>query len=226
MKNNIILCIVAHPDDEALGVGGTLISHVKKGDKVFIVILSNGEDSKYDRKDKTKDRIFRAEKWANFSGCNLLQVFNFPDQRLDSIPQLDIVIKIENIIKEVKPDIVYTHSLSDINKDHKVTAYATLAATRPISSHKINPEIRAFETPSSTDQAPAVNQFIFTPNLYIDITKYWSLKEESLNFYNSELKNFPHPRSIEAIKALAIKRGSESGLKFAEAFCLYRKVIM
>ena len=90
---------------------------------------------------------------------------------------------------------------------------------------KKTPEIRSFETPSSTDQAPYVNNFLFLPNLYVSIGEFWNLKEESLNIYKKELNNAPHPRSLEAIKALAIKRGAESGFKMAEAFCIIRKLI-
>ena len=106
----------------------------------------------------------------------------------------------------------------------KVVASATLAAIRPISGHKVNPEIRGFETPSSTDQGPMIGQYIFSPNLYVDITKQWAKKLNGLKIYRDELRGFPHARSIKAIEALAIKRGSESGLELAEAFTLYRKI--
>ena len=221
-KNNIAV-VVAHPDDEALGMAGTIIKHVNSKDSVFVIILSKGEDSKKNQKDKNKNRVKNAEKWCKFVGANLFSFYDFPDQRLDEVPELDIVKCLENDFKKIKPDIVYIHHLGDINKDHTVSAKCSLVALRPMGSK--TPEIRSFETPSSTDQAPYVNDFLFLPNLYISIDKYWHLKEESLNIYKKELNDAPHPRSIEAIKALAIKRGAESGFIMAEAFCIIRKLI-
>ena len=223
-SSNRILCIVAHPDDEALGVGGTLIKHSEQGDEVYIVILSEGEDSKLKMEEKNPARNLNAKAWSQFADCKLYSILDFPDQRLDAVPQLDIVKKLEDFVRNISPNIVYTHSLSDINKDHQVVASATLAAIRPISSHKVNPEIRGFETPSSTDQGPMIGQYIFSPNLYVDITKQWAKKLNGLKIYRDELRGFPHARSIKAIEALAIKRGSESGLELAEAFTLYRKI--
>ena len=221
-KNNIAV-VVAHPDDEALGMAGTIIKHVNLKDNVFVIILSKGEDSKKNQKDKNKNRVKNAEKWCKFVGANLFSFYDFPDQRLDEVPELDIVKCLEKDFKKIKPDIVYIHHLGDINKDHTVSAKSALVALRPMGSK--TPEIRSFETPSSTDQAPYLNDFLFLPNLYISIDKYWRLKEESLNIYKKELHDAPHPRSIEAIKALAIKRGAESGFIMAEAFCIIRKLI-
>jgi N-acetylglucosamine malate deacetylase 1 len=222
-NNNNIAVVVAHPDDEALGMAGTIIKHVNSKDSVFVIILSKGEDSKKNQKYKNKNRVKNAEKWCKFVGANLFSFYDFPDQRLDEVPELDIVKCLENDFKKIKPDIVYIHHLGDINKDHTVSAKSALVALRPMGSK--TPEIRSFETPSSTDQAPYVNDFLFLPNLYISIDKYWHLKEESLNIYKKELNDVPHPRSIEAIKALAIKRGAESGFIMAEAFCIIRKLI-
>jgi LmbE family N-acetylglucosaminyl deacetylase len=221
-KNNIAI-VVAHPDDEALGIAGTLIKHVQSQDNVFVIILSKGEDAKISNKSKNKDREANARKWSQFIGANLYSFYDFPDQRLDQVPELDIVKCLENDFNKIKPDIVYIHHLGDINKDHAVSAKAALVALRPMG--KKTPEIRSFETPSSTDQAPYINDFLFLPNLYISIEKHWHLKEESLNIYKKELNDAPHPRSIEAIKALAIKRGAESGFIMAEAFCIIRKLI-
>ena len=224
INNNKILCIVAHPDDEALGVGGTLIRHNEIGDKVYVVILSDGEGSKLKEEEKNIFRNNNAENWSKITGCNLYSIFDFPDQRLDKVPQLDIVQKLEKVVKDLKPDIVYIHFPSDLNRDHQIAAEASLAAIRPISSHKVNPEIRAFETPSSTDQAPMVEPYIFKPNYYVNIYDQWKKKVLALNAYSNELRDYPHSRSIKSIEALAIKRGSEAGFKMAEAFYVLRKI--
>ena len=219
-----ILCIVAHPDDEALGAGGTLIKHATYGDTVNIVILSKGEDAKRRSQDKNAKRLENAKNWSEIAGVNLYKVFNFPDQQLDKIPQLKIVRNLETIIEKLKPDIVYIHHPYDMNRDHQIAAQTTLSALRPIAYHKVNPEIRAFETPSSTEQAPNTLPYIFKPNFYVDIQTVWKKKILALNAYVNELKPSPHPRSLNTIKALAIKRGSEAGLKKAEAFYIIRKV--
>ena len=222
--NKKVLCVVAHPDDEALGVGGTLIKHSKNKDKVDLIILSLGEGAKRIKADKNPKRIENALRWSKIAKINLYKVFNYPDQKLDTIPQLKIVKNLEKVIENLKPDIVYVHHPFDINKDHQIAAQSTLVALRPISYHKVKPEIRAFETPSSTDQAPNELPYIFRPNFYVDIQSEWNQKLLALKSYLKELKSFPHPRSIRSIEALAIKRGSEAGLKKAEAFSIIRKI--
>ena len=222
--NKKILCVVAHPDDEALGVGGTLIKHSKNKDKVDLIILSVGEGAKRKKADKNPKRLENALRWSKIAKINLYKVFNYPDQKLDTIPQLKIVKNLEKVIEDLKPDIVYVHHPFDINKDHQIAAQSTLVALRPISYHNVKPEIRAFETPSSTDQVPNELPYIFRPNFYVDIQSEWSQKLLALKSYLKELKSFPHPRSIRAIEALAIKRGSEAGLKKAEAFSIIRKI--
>ena len=223
MKNNI-LCIVAHPDDEALGLGGTLIKHSKEGDIVNIIILSEGEESKSIGNKKNPKRSNNALEWSQKTGCNLHKLFDFPDQKLDTMPQLDLVRSIEEEVIKIKPDIVYIHHPGDMNSDHQIAAQVSLASLRPMSYHRVIPEIRAFETPSSTDQAPSIEPYIFKPNYYVSISKYWDEKVESLKIYKSELGSFPHPRSMEAIKSLAMRRGAESGLEMAEAFTILRKI--
>tara|TARA_X000000950_G_scaffold142400_1_gene176551 strand:+ start:48 stop:722 length:675 start_codon:yes stop_codon:yes gene_type:complete len=219
-----ILCIVAHPDDEVLGIGGTLIKHVAYGDSVDIIILSEGETSKSVKIERNSRRLSNAKSCSDIIGSNLYKIFNFPDQQLDKISQLKIVKKLENCLEKLKPDIIYTHHPADINSDHQITAHTTLVAARPISYHKVMPEIRCFETPSSTEQAPNVEPYVFKPNFYVCIEKVWKKKIEAINAYSKEIKKYPHPRSIKSIESLAIKRGSEVNLKKAEAFYIIRKV--
>lgn len=226
-KNHTVLCVVAHPDDEALGVGGALIRHVESGDDVFIIILSEGEDSKSSRSQKDADRISRAEGWCGFTGASLYRAYDFADQRLDAIPRLDIVQRLEKDICEIQPDIIYLHHPGDINLDHQIAGVAVLTAVRPMAMEalNLNPELLAFETPSSTDQGPQILPFIFQPNYYVDIVSVWEKKIAALQIYKNELGMPPHPRSLESIEALAIKRGAESGLLKAEAFVLLRRVV-
>ena len=224
MKNKNVLCIVAHPDDEVLGVGGTLIKHVENGDNVSILILSDGEDSKLIKKEKNINRVFNAQKCSELAGTKLLDVMNFPDQKFDTVPQIEIVTALEKKIKITKPEIVYTHFIYDINKDHQITAEATFVALRPISKFGLISEIRSFETPSSTDQNPKINNFNFAPNLYVNITNQWKKKAKCLSAYSKEMRKYPHPRSLKAIKSLASKRGAGCMQELAEAFYIMRKI--
>ena len=220
-----ILCIVAHPDDEALGPGGTLIRHSDEGDEVYILIFSEGEEAKKYLEDMNPNRIKAAENWASETNAKIYKIAFYPDQQLDTVPQQKLVTEVENALENVKPDIVYIHNPSDINKDHELAAKASLAALRPMTFLNSMPEIRAFETPSSTDQTPNISGFIFQPNLYISVSNVWKKKIKALKNYYMELGAYPHPRSIKSLEALAIKRGAESGLKMAEAFFIIKKVI-
>ncbi len=220
-----ILCIVAHPDDEALGPGGTLIKHSQAGDQVNILIFSDGEGAKKSSKNFNSSRIKASEKWATETNARIYKNAFFPDQKLDTLPQIDLVTEIENALEIIKPNIVYIHNPSDINKDHELVAKASFVALRPMRFISAMPEIRAFETPSSTDQTPNLTGFIFQPNLYISVKNVWEKKIKALKNYNSELGLNPHPRSIKKIEALALKRGAESGLEMAEAFYIIKKII-
>jgi len=229
MKNKTkksIVCVVAHPDDEALGLGGTIIKHIQNGDFVNIIILSLGEDSKLSNDINPTRRLKSAKEWSTFVGSTMYHIFDYPDQKLDTIPKLEIIKSLEKIFKTLMPNIVYTHHEGDINHDHQIVNHAVLTALRPMSSYKIKAEIRTFETVSSTEQAPYTEKYTFKPNLYINIDDVWEKKIKALEIYESELASYPHPRSIKSLEALAIKRGIESGLKKAEAFCILRKIYL
>jgi N-acetylglucosamine malate deacetylase 1 len=219
-----VLCVVAHPDDEALGVGGTLIRHVRSGDRVGVVILSDGEGAKKAGAAKDPERIDKASAWARVTGCSLLGVFDFPDQRLDTVPMVEIVDRLEKSIREFNPDIVYTHHPGDLNHDHRIACNAVLVALRPMHANGAPKDIYAFETPSSTDQAPNTAQFSFQPNHYVVLDDLVDEKMNALEVYSNELGDPPHPRSRESIRALATKRGAECGALSAEAFVLLRSV--
>ncbi len=219
-----VVCVAAHPDDEALGVGGTLIRHAVSGDMVHVIILSEGEDSKQNPENCDPERRSHAAAWCEEAGCCLHAIHDFPDQGLDAVPQLEIVQQLERDFRLLNPDIVYIHHPGDMNSDHQIAAQTALAALRPMACGEMNPEILAYETPSSTDQAPQTAHFAFLPNHYVDISGVWDKKISALNVYEKELGEPPHPRSLRSIKALAVKRGAESGLMKAEAFVLLRRV--
>ena len=227
MKKNVkksILCVVAHPDDEALGLGGTIIKHIEQGHDVNIVIFSIGEDSKLSNDINSARRLNSAKEWSKRVGSNIYSVLDYPDQKLDTIPKLEIIQILEKILKTLRPDILYTHHDGDINHDHQTVSHAILTALRPMNALALKSEIRTFETVSSTEQAPYTDSYAFKPNYYVDIDDVWKKKIKALEAYKNELGTYPHPRSIKSLEALAIKRGAESGLNKAEAFCIIRKI--
>jgi LmbE family N-acetylglucosaminyl deacetylase len=219
-----ILCVVAHADDEALGVGGTLIKHVADGDEVHIIIASESESAKSASSPMDTERLDKARKWCEATGCRLKSMYGFPDQMLDKIAVIEIIHRIERDIEEIQPDIVYTHHPGDMNSDHKIVSHAVLASLRPMTSRGKVRAVIAFETPSSTDQAPNVPPYSFEPNYYVAVDRVWERKIKALAIYSNEIMEFPHPRSIRMIEALAMKRGAECGVALAEAFCLLRAI--
>ena len=223
-SNKNILCVVAHPDDEALGVGGTLIRHSIQGDNVQIIIVSEGESAKSSDSPFDPERMAKAQSWCNQTGCTLRASYGFFDQKLDQTPLIEIIHKLEIDIYQFQPDVIYTHHPADMNSDHGVVSKAVLASVRPMKKTTSVNEILAFETPSSTEQAPNIPQFTFMPTHYVDITGVWQKKILTLAVYDNELRSDPHPRSVERIKSLAMKRGAESGLDLAEAFVVLRRL--
>ena len=147
-------------------------------------------------------------------------IHNFPDNRFDIVALLDIVKVIEKVKREIKPGVVYTHHRGDLNIDHRITYEAVLTACRPIKGETVK-EIYNFEVPSSTEwNFPNT----FSPNVYIDISGAIDKKVKAMKAYKGEIREWPHPRSAEAIKILVRKRGCEVGLDIAEAFELVRKI--
>ena len=164
-----ILCVVAHPDDEALGVGGTIIKHISDGDHVNIIIFSDGELSKSKKNINVSRRLQNANKWSEIVGSKIHKIFTYPDQKLDTVPKLELIRDLEKSLKIIKPDIIYTHHEGDINHDHQIINHVVLTALRPMNSLGLKPQIRTFETISSTEQAPYTDKYIFKPNcLYGD----------------------------------------------------------
>lgn len=220
-----ILVIAAHPDDEILGVGGTVLKHSMNGDECFALILGEGMTSRYDKREladsikveKLHEDTYKAGK---IIGYKKIHMEDLPDNRFDSIPLLDVVKIIEKYIKDIKPDIIYTHFRGDLNIDHKITFEAVLTASRPIGQEYVK-EIYAFETVSSTEWN-FNGMDSFKPNYFVDITETLDMKLKAMECYKSELKEFPHPRSKENLKVSALKWGSVVSRMYAEAFQVVR----
>jgi len=223
MKKKAIV-VAAHPDDEVLGCGGTIAKLSSGGVEVYTIILGEGVTSRYEKRiDGIRDKSLielksHIRKTAGLLGVKKTFIFDFPDNRFDTVSMLDIIKVIEKVKNEIKPEIIYTHFYGDLNIDHQITSQAVLTSCRPVRQETVK-EIYAFEVPSSTDWNYKTT---FSPNVYIDISKTINKKIRAIKVYKSEIRPWPHPRSVKAIKLLAEKRGCDVGLNFAESFELVR----
>jgi LmbE family N-acetylglucosaminyl deacetylase len=167
-----------------------------------------------------QEHLTKSKLAAALLGVNQVIHFDFPDNRFDSIPMLDIIQEIEEVINKFRPDTIFTHSNKDLNIDHRIAFQSVLTATRPFKNHA--KEIYSFEIPSSTEWAFGRINGNFNPNCFFDIEHHVDQKIEALKIYDSEIHQFPHPRSEEAIRSNAKKWGYASGLMCAEAFEVIR----
>jgi len=216
-----ILVIATHPDDEVLGCGGTIAKHTKQGDETYLCIVTKGYTPDWSEEflKKRKNEIEKANK---ILGIKKTFFLDFPTVKLDTIPQKELNDALSKIVDEVKPEIVYIPHKGDLNKDHRLVFEAVLVAVRPVSRCRIK-KLLSYETLSETTWGSPIKDF--TPNVYVDISGTLEKKIEAMKAYEGEIKQYPHPRSLEMINILAKMRGSECGLDAAEAFMLIREVV-
>jgi N-acetylglucosamine malate deacetylase 1 len=229
-KKEKILVIAAHPDDEVLGCGGTIAKLAKEGNKIFCLFLGQGKSSRHsvDNNDamvkkEQSDLKSEAQKSAKVLGISKIIFEDFPDQQYDSVPLINIIKKIEKVKNEIKPSTVFTHHFGDLNLDHQITFRAVLTACRPVQGETAK-KIYSFEVASSTEWAFPKRKNYFVPNVFEDISETISQKIKAMACYKSELKNYPHPRSLKAVKIIAQRWGTVVSRNFVEAFELIRQV--
>ncbi len=218
------ICVVAaHPDDEVLLAGGTIARHAAAGDKVHIVILAAGADARGGPQVPYIGRLRdQAQKAARILGASSVDFHDWPDNRMDTVPLLDIVQKLEAFLQEKQCGVVYTHHANDLNIDHRIAHQAALTACRPLPGAIVT-TILAGETNSSTEWE-AAGPAPFFPTEFVDIGTTVSQKLAALECYAEEMRPWPHPRSIEGVRALARWRGIQSGHDAAEAFATIRRL--
>lgn len=225
-SKNTVLVVVAHPDDEVLGCGASILKHVAEGDEVHLLFLADGVLSRSESKGCANAVVQRnraAENCAGFLGVRSCQSSGFADNEMDSLSLLTIVKEIERVVSEVEPDIVYTHHSADLNIDHRITHQAVMTACRPQPGFCVR-RILAFEVLSSTEWQ-SVPGTSFQPNHFVDVSLYFEQKLKALEFYSEEMRDFPHSRSYGGVKALASYRGCSVGMEYAEAFVLLRDLV-
>lgn len=223
-----VLVIAAHPDDEILGCGATAARLVNEGHDLVFAILGEGITSRHaNRSDADASDLAALRQQARAAAAKVGvkdPIFrDLPDNRLDTIPLLEVVKIVEDLVEQLRPDVIYTHHGGDLNVDHGVLNRAVLTATRPVPGNPVK-EIYAFEVASSTEWAFQRIEPSFRPNVFVDITNTIEAKIEAMGCYGGEARKFPHPRSPEALRAIAMRWGSVAGCGAAEAFELIRSV--
>ena len=219
-----ILIVAAHPDDEVLGCFGTVAKMIRNGYEAYTLVLSGGKASR-SNVDRKEIQLLKKEMRKANAEIGIREVFqeNFPDNAFDSVPLLDIVKAIETVKDRVAPEVVFTHHVGDLNIDHQLTHRAVLTATRPMKGECVK-TIYAMEVPSSTEWNGFSRDTVFVPNVFFDISETLDLKLKAMAHYASELRDYPHPRSLQHIRELAIVNGTKVGLTCSENFMLLRSI--
>lgn len=216
-----VLVVAPHPDDEVLGCGGTIARHFSDGDNVQVCIVTKAY-----RPDWSEAFLRRRQREIadvkRVLEIEEIHTLDFPTVKLDTIPQKTLNDVLGGIFNKVRPDIVYIPHEGDLNRDHRLVFESCLVAARPVK-HKIKRTL-SYETLSETEWGIPSKPFL--PNFYVDISNTIEKKIEAIKAYKeTELKNPPHPRSVDTIISSAKKRGSEINVMFAEAFMLIREIV-
>jgi LmbE family N-acetylglucosaminyl deacetylase len=225
-----VLVVAAHPDDEALGCGGTIARHADTGDHVQVLIVAEGATSRLQHRDRVQagaelSALAQAAQTAgSILGAAGVELLDLPDNRLDSLDRLDLIKHIEQRIDRYQPQVVYVHHAGDVNVDHRRLHEAVVTACRPTPGHPVR-RLLSFEVASSSEWQPPGSAPAFQPNWFVDISDQWECKREALIAYASEMRPWPHARSLEALEHLARWRGAQVGVEAAEAFCLLRQLV-
>lgn len=222
------LFLAAHPDDEVLGCAGTIAARAAAGHEVFIAILGGGVTSRAESPAEGVETAIanlqsQSRSVAKLLGATDHFMFDLPDNRVDTVPLLEVTQLIEGLIDELQPEVVYTQHGGDLNVDHQRIFQATLTATRPMAGCPVR-QVLAYEVPSSTEWAFQRFEPVFRASVFEDIEATLETKVEAMALYEAEARAFPHPRSPDALRAIAHRWGSVVGLNAAEAFELVRWV--
>lgn len=223
-----ILVVAAHPDDEVLGMGGTIAKLTREGNEVYVLIVTDGSSSQY-RGSNQLAQIIEDKKKETMACARILGVKEvmygaLPDMKLDTVPHICINKVIEDAVRYVQPEIVFTHFWGDVNIDHQQVYKSTLVAARPVMGQVVK-ELYCYRVPSSTEWTPCTAGTMFMPNVFVDIKDSANLKYNAFAEYRTELREYPHPRSIQHLKELDIARGLEFGQGPTETFVLLRRLV-
>lgn len=222
------LIVVAHPDDEVLGAGATIYKLVQEGNKVNVCILCSQAEAR-NLRPSVMELQRNTQESAVLLGIHEVICGNFPNIQFNTVPHLELVQFIEKAIVQTGADVIFTHHPSDLNNDHVQTSLACQAAVRIFQRRKDIKPLRDFlfmEVPSATEWALNSSGNAFRPNTFTEIGKQCLIKKiEALSIYKGVMRDYPHPRSQEALRGLAAFRGAQCGLEYAEAFeSVFRRI--
>jgi LmbE family N-acetylglucosaminyl deacetylase len=223
---NKVIVVAPHPDDEIIGCGATIAKHISEGDEVYIIVATNAsigapELFTQDQVNSTRNEALVAH---NVLGVTKTFFLDFPAPALNAHPEYKISLELSKIFNEIKPNYLYLPHPGDIHQDHKALYRSALVAARPQGTHKIS-NIYCYETLSETEWTP-MQERPFVPNHFVDVSSVFAKKVQAMECFASQLKTFPHSRSIETFEALAKFRGSTVGVSRAEAFIVERQLIL
>ena len=222
-----VLVIAAHPDDEVLGCGGTIAKLADNGVECHLLIVTDGSSAQYRDSDHLQEIIdskkVETKNCADTLGFKTILYGEQPDMRLDKTPHIQINQVIEKVIEEVQPDTVFTHFWGDVNRDHQEVYKSTLVAVRPVMGQVVK-ELYCYRVPSSTEWTPNKADTMFMPNYFVDIEKFAEQKYKAFACYSTELREYPHPRSVQYLRETDKAAGLRVGLLAAEEFVLLRKL--
>lgn len=219
--SKVVLVVAAHSDDEALGCGGTIARHVAEGDMVYAVFLADGVSSREGNGPiELNKRVEAAERARQILGITKNYYLGLPDNRLDALPLIEVIRPLEQVVSEIKPQVIYTHHHGDLNVDHRVAHQAVMTACRPLPGSSVR-EIYTFQVMSSTEwNSPGYMPFL--PQYAVDISSYLDVREAALEAYEQEMRPYPHSRSLSHLVALAQHNGAMYGFVAAEVFMIAR----
>jgi LmbE family N-acetylglucosaminyl deacetylase len=224
---NKVLVIAAHPDDEVLGMGGTVAKLSAQGVECHLLIVTDGSSSQYRDSDNLKEIIeakkLETKKCADLLGFKTIHYGELPDMKLDQTPHIVINQVIERTIDKLQPDAVFTHFWGDVNRDHQEVYKSTLVAVRPVMGQVVK-ELYCYRVPSSTEWTPNKADTMFMPNVFVDIEMFAEQKYKAFSCYSTELRDYPHPRSVQYLRETDKAAGLRVGLLVAEEFVLLRKL--
>lgn len=221
-ERNKVLVIAPHPDDEVLGCGGTIVKHVRGGDEVYLCIVTKAYPPEWPEAE-IKERREEVLRVNGILGIKKTYFLDLPAVKLDTIPRKELNDAISQIVNEAQPEVVYIPHRGDVNQDHRLVFESTMVAVRPLPGSGIR-KVLCCETLSGTEWAAPFAGDAFVPNVYVDISDTLETKLKAMAAYQTELKEYPHPRSLEAISTQARFRGSAVGVPAAEAFMLIREI--
>ncbi len=223
-----VLVIAAHPDHEVLGMGGTIAKLVKEGCVVDVLIVTDGSSSQYRDSDHLAEIIeskkIETRNCADVLGVRDIYYGSLPDMKLDCTPHIDINQSVEKVVDKVHPDMVFTHFWGDVNRDHQEVYKSTLVAVRPVMGQVVK-ELYCYRVPSSTEWTPNKADTMFMPNCFVDIEQYAEQKYKAFACYSTELRDYPHPRSVQYLRETDKAAGLRVGVLVAEVFVMLRKLV-